>query len=99
MDFTGYQTDGFFDELFDADEKPRSSAAKLIERIEALPKGDVLRRQKAAEAALRQLGITFAVYGERRGTERIFPFDIVPRIVEPKDWTRIEAGLRQRSRR
>ena len=96
MDFSGYETSGFYDELFGEDNQPRPSATKLIERIQSLPKGEVLRRQKAAEAALRQLGITFAVYGEHRGTERIFPFDIIPRIVEAGDWARIEAGLRQR---
>jgi uncharacterized circularly permuted ATP-grasp superfamily protein len=96
VDFAGYDTEGFYDELFTADHSPRPAALKLIERIETLPKGDVLRRQKAAEAALRELGITFTVYGEKRGIERIFPFDIVPRIVEPADWETIESGLRQR---
>ncbi len=96
MDFTGYETDGFYDELFKDDKTPRESAIRLIERIHSLPAGDVLRRQKAAEAALRELGITFTVYGERRGEERIFPFDIIPRIVEAADWERIESGLRQR---
>lgn len=96
MDFSGYTTGGFYDELFEADGQPRASAQPLIDRIESLPKGEVMRRQKAAEAALKELGITFTVYGERKGTERIFPFDIVPRIVESSDWQRIEAGLQQR---
>ena len=54
------------------------------------------RRQKAAEAALLQMGITFTVYGDEEGVDRVFPFDIIPRIVEPADWAYIERGLKQR---
>ncbi|MEX0655105.1 MAG: circularly permuted type 2 ATP-grasp protein [Phycisphaeraceae bacterium] len=68
----------------------------LIERIEAMPDGELQRRQLAAEARLLDLGITFNVYGSGDGAERIFPFDIVPRTVEGGDWQQIEAGLRQR---
>jgi len=96
MDFRDYQTDGFFDELFEDTGKPRPSAAPLIDRITGLPEGDLLRRQAAAEAALLQMGITFTVYGAAEGTEKIFPFDLVPRIVEAKDWDLIDRGLRQR---
>jgi len=96
MDFANYQVDGFYDELFDADGKARPSAAPLIELISSLPKGDLLRRQAAAEAALFQMGITFTVYGEGEGTERIFPFDLIPRIIEAQDWDLIDRGLRQR---
>ena len=96
MDLSDYQTDGFYDEIFAADGRPRQSAMPLIERLQSLPKGEMTRRQRAAESALRELGITFTVYGERKGTERIFPFDIIPRIVEAADWAIIESGLRQR---
>jgi uncharacterized circularly permuted ATP-grasp superfamily protein len=58
--------------------------------------GELLNRQQAAERALLQMGITFNVYGERAGTERIFPFDLVPRIVPAAEWHRIERGLKQR---
>jgi len=56
----------------------------------------LLARQAAAERALMQLGITFNVYGEQAGVEKIFPFDIVPRIVSATEWTRLEKGLKQR---
>jgi uncharacterized circularly permuted ATP-grasp superfamily protein len=58
--------------------------------------GDLRRRQQAAERALLQSGITFNVYGDKNGREKIFPFDIVPRIVKKSEWERIESGLRQR---
>jgi uncharacterized circularly permuted ATP-grasp superfamily protein len=96
MDFANYQTEGFYDELFDETGKARASAAPLINLIGAMPEGDLLRRQSAAEAALLQMGITFTVYGSAEGTEKIFPFDLVPRIVEARDWDRIDRGLRQR---
>jgi uncharacterized circularly permuted ATP-grasp superfamily protein len=96
MDFTGYDTAGFYDEMIAADGRPRAGTAPLVQRIAALPAGELLQRQRAAEEALLQLGITFNVYGEAAGTERIFPFDIIPRIVEATDWVYIERGLKQR---
>ncbi len=96
MEFGSYQTEGFYDELFEAPAKPRPGAARLIKHLEELPPGDLLRRQRAAEAALTNMGITFAVYGDEEGTEKVWPFDIIPRIVEADDWQRIEKGLRQR---
>ncbi len=96
MSWTTYETNGFYDELFEADGTPRPSARPLLERIQSLNEREISRRQKAAEGALRETGITFTVYGERKGTERIFPFDIIPRIVEADDWAIIEAGLIQR---
>jgi uncharacterized circularly permuted ATP-grasp superfamily protein len=96
MTLSPYENDGFYDEMFDADSRPRAGAAALIQRIAALEEGELLRRQQAAEQALLNLGITFNVYGDEAGTERIFPFDIVPRIVDASDWSFIERGLKQR---
>jgi len=96
MRFLDYHADGFFDELFGEDGCPRSSARTLVRNIEGLPEGELLNRQKAAERALLQMGITFNVYGENAGTEKIFPFDLVPRIVPAAEWSRIEKGLKQR---
>jgi uncharacterized circularly permuted ATP-grasp superfamily protein len=96
MRFLDYHVDGFFDELFGEDGQPRSSARTLVRNIECLPEGELLNRQKAAERALLQMGITFNVYGENAGTEKIFPFDLVPRIVPAAEWSRIEKGLKQR---
>ncbi len=96
MNFDTYNTESHYDELFESDGRPRSCALPLINRINSLPEGELNRRQKAAEAALLEMGITFTVYGSDEGTDRIFPFDIVPRIVEPSDWQYIESGLKQR---
>jgi len=96
MRFDGYDTEGFYDELFDPQSRPRSGADVLVERINALPETELQRRQKAAESALLNLGITFNVYGSEAQTEKIFPFDIVPRIVQAKEWEVLERGLQQR---
>ena len=96
MQFTAYDTAGFFDEMFETDGHPRAGAALLVQRIQGLPVGELLQRQRAAEQALLHMGITFNVYGDAAGTERIFPFDVIPRIVEASDWALIERGLKQR---
>jgi uncharacterized circularly permuted ATP-grasp superfamily protein len=96
MKFDGYAVEDFFDEMFGEGGKPRAAARTLVRNIESLPPGELLNRQQAAERALLQMGITFNVYGETAGTEKIFPFDLVPRIVPAAEWNRIERGLKQR---
>ena len=96
VNFAGYSTDGFCDEMLESDAQPRTGSAVLAQRIESLGEGELLRRQRAAEESMLQLGITFNVYGDESGTEKIFPFDIIPRIVEASDWAYIERGLKQR---
>ena len=94
--FDVYDPEDFYDELIDADGNPRPGARLLVEKIESLPEGDLAFRQKAAEALLLKMGITFNVYGREEGTEKIWPFDIIPRIVSAEDWQQIEDGLKQR---
>jgi uncharacterized circularly permuted ATP-grasp superfamily protein len=94
--FTTYDPEGFYDELVDENGKPRPGVQLLVDKIESLPDGDLDRRQKEAEALLLKMGITFNVYGQDQGTEKIFPFDLIPRIISDDDWQPIEAGLKQR---
>lgn len=96
MRFMRYEIGEFFDEMFGEKGEPRAYAQTLIQNIEGLPDGELVNRQRAAERALLHMGITFNVYGERAGVEKIFPFDLVPRIVSAAEWTRIERGLKQR---
>ena len=93
-----YQTDGFFDELIQEDGQARPDAESLIQLISDLPSGELFRRQESIEKALYQMGITFTVYSDNAGTEKIMPFDILPRIVPAILWRHIDAGLRQRIR-
>ena len=94
--FHGYDLGNFYDELMEENGKPRPGAQLLVDKIESLPPGDLSIRQKEAEALLLKMGITFNVYGRDEGTEKIFPFDIIPRIVSSRDWQQIESGLKQR---
>jgi uncharacterized circularly permuted ATP-grasp superfamily protein len=94
--FDSYQTEGFYDEMFDAEGVPRPEARLLIETINSLEDGQLLQSQRAAERLLLQMGITFNVYGDSAGPERIFPFDLIPRIVRADEWEWIERGLKQR---
>lgn len=94
--FHRYDREKFYDELFDESGAPRAGARVLIQRINSLPPGELKQRQSAIDRALLRMGITFTVYGNEQGTEKIFPFDIVPRIVEAEEWITIEAGLKQR---
>ncbi len=96
--FTNYDPGEFYDELFDADGNARSDVGPLVEQIDALAPGELAERQQSIERALLRMGITFAVYGDEEGTDKIFPFDIVPRIVSGQEWLRVEAGLGQRIR-
>lgn len=94
--FRTYDPEDYYDELIGKSGMPRPEAQLLVDKIDSLPAGDLTMRQKAAEALLLRMGITFNVYGRDEGTEKIFPFDIIPRIVSGSDWQQIENGLKQR---
>src|SRR5688572_5696016 len=96
MNFEHYQTGPFFDEMFEAGSEPRAAARALVQLLTTMTDGELLRRQQSAERALLHMGITFNVYGDSAGTERIFPFDLIPRIVAAAEWQLIERGLSQR---
>jgi uncharacterized circularly permuted ATP-grasp superfamily protein len=96
LNFDDYEIGNFYDEVFSEPGKPRPGCYPLVQRINELPDGELRRRQIAAESALLKLGITFSVYGQEEGTERIFPFDTIPRIVSAAEWERLERGLIQR---
>ena len=98
MDFSAYETGDFFDEMFEGPNRPRAGAEILAARYGAMSAVELTRRQRAAENALLTMGITFNVYGHSDGTEKIFPFDIVPRVVTSNEWNKIERGLAQRIR-
>ncbi|MBX3234301.1 MAG: circularly permuted type 2 ATP-grasp protein [Labilithrix sp.] len=84
--------------MFEDPKTPRPSASLLAQRLGALDPVELRQRQIAAERALLMRGITFNVYGDAAGTEKIFPFDIIPRVIGASDWRTIERGLKQRVR-
>jgi hypothetical protein len=92
MTFADYDPGDFFDEMFAGAGRPRPAARALTQVVDALPAGEIERRPRSAERALMAMGITFNVYGDHEGTERIFPFDVIPRIVSAAEWRTIERG-------
>ena len=96
MLFENYQTEGFFDEMFEADGTPRPHYRAVAEGLNHLPKDEYKSRQAAVEMAFMRGGVTFTVYNDSQGTERIFPFDCVPRVIPVEEWEVIEKGLIQR---
>ncbi|MCB0276798.1 MAG: circularly permuted type 2 ATP-grasp protein [Calditrichaeota bacterium] len=96
MNFNNYNPEHFFDEMFESSGATRSEVRAIVDRLNALSREEIRQRQTAAELALLNMGITFSVYGDEKGLEKIFPFDIIPRIIPSRDWQVLEAGLRQR---
>lgn len=93
-----YDPDGFWDEMFEAPGRVRPHYGPLAGRLATLGPQDVTRRQRAAELSFQARGITFAVNQDPVGPEKTMPFDLVPRIVLPDEWERIQRGLEQRVR-
>lgn len=96
LSFSDYETEGFHDELFFGNGTARAGADLLVGAIDRMQPNELQRRQGAINKALLRMGITFTVYGDDSGTEKIFPFDIIPRIIQEFEWQHIEAGLKQR---
>jgi uncharacterized circularly permuted ATP-grasp superfamily protein len=94
--FTGYDPGQFYDELIAPNGTPRPAAAPMYEKLATMPLDVFEERRKLADLSYLVQGITFTVYSDGRGTERLFPFDLVPRIIPRSEWDVIERGLSQR---
>jgi len=91
-----YPLDQAYDEMRVPSGELRTHYRSMAENLATLPPGDLQRRKQAADLAFLTQGITFTVYGREEGTERIFPYDLLPRLVTAQEWDRIERGLTQR---
>jgi len=85
-----------FDEAFDGSGTARQHYRPLVSILESFTQSEIERRERLQKLSLMDQGITFTVYGEKEGTERIFPFDFVPRVIPAREWERLQAGLVQR---
>jgi uncharacterized circularly permuted ATP-grasp superfamily protein len=89
-----------FDEMLDGGERVREQYRVYDEWLKRQPTESMQSRRSEAEMIFRRVGITFAVYGDKdeggAGTERLIPFDLIPRIIPQQEWAAMEAGLRQR---
>src|ERR1700742_4574407 len=91
-----YKLGGAYDEMFTAEGETRPHYRRLLEMFARMPQEEIERCKKAADLSFLTQGITFTVYGEEQGTERVFPYDVVPRVISNAEWTQIERGLTQR---
>ncbi|MBA3539471.1 MAG: circularly permuted type 2 ATP-grasp protein, partial [Deltaproteobacteria bacterium] len=92
---------GTYDEMFDGPDGQRAARAvfqRITQLLARMTTDELSRAQALAESALLQQGVTFSVYGDARGTEKIFPFCLLPRLIAAEDFRRIERGLQQRLR-
>lgn len=95
--FNTYDLGGFYDEMFEAPGVPRPHYRRLWDRYQKMSGiGELFARQKGADQTFINRGVTFTVYSNKAGTEKIFPFDLVPRIISATEWSHLEAGLTQR---
>jgi uncharacterized circularly permuted ATP-grasp superfamily protein len=94
--FQRYSLSTCWDEMFEPSGMPRPNYRLLFEKLLDMPAEEMRRRKQAADLSFLHQGITFTVYGKSEGTERIFPHDLLPRILTGAEWARIEAGLTQR---
>lgn len=91
-----YSLDDAYDEMFSGENRLHPHYEPLLEHFAELPAAEVQRRKQSADLSFLNQGITFTVYGREEGTERIFPYDLLPRIITATEWERVERGLTQR---
>jgi uncharacterized circularly permuted ATP-grasp superfamily protein len=94
--FESYEPGGFYDEMFSVPGAPRPHYARIFQKLAAMAPAQFEERRQLADLSFLMQGITFTVYSDGRGTERLFPFDLIPRILPHSEWDRIERGLAQR---
>jgi uncharacterized circularly permuted ATP-grasp superfamily protein len=94
--FDNYECGDFYDEMFEAPGQVRPHYGKLLERFQEFSEHEIERKHTLASQTFLNQGITFTVYNDNQGTERIFPFDPIPRIIPRDEWEHVERGLKQR---
>ncbi|MFL1895240.1 circularly permuted type 2 ATP-grasp protein [Aquimarina sp. 2-A2] len=96
INFSNYDTKGFYDEMFDEQNRVRPNYKLFMERLEKMGHKKLNTLQHATDRAQLSIGMTFNVYNDDAGSERILHLDIIPRIIDNKEWMHLEKGLQQR---
>jgi uncharacterized circularly permuted ATP-grasp superfamily protein len=92
----GYDPETFFDEMLCPDGEPRPHYSRFRELFQEMTLPEFEHKCQSVDLAFLRQGITFNVYGDKAGAEKIFPFDLLPRIIPAKEWDYLERGLAQR---
>ena len=91
--WAAYKTDAsVFDEMLDLSSQPRSGCAAVIEAMFSMPPAQFTEICARADRMFRRMGVTFNVYGAADGSERIFPFDPIPRVIDAETWATSKPG-------
>ncbi|MBE0365487.1 hypothetical protein PULV_b0066 [Pseudoalteromonas ulvae UL12] len=97
INWSHYEVENFYDELISAPNESRPVAQHLSDYLSLLSDADIKEFKAASDLAIQTMGITFRVYNDEEGSiDRAWPFDIIPRLIEKKQWQTIELGLKQR---
>ena len=96
MELSAYETDHFFDEMKKNDGSVREAYKEVYKVLSNTTDKALKHRQEIADSLFLNMGVTFNVYSESQGVEKIFPFDVIPRVIDNREWEKIEKGLRQR---
>ncbi|MBC7191948.1 circularly permuted type 2 ATP-grasp protein [Marinobacter sp.] len=88
--------EGLYDELFDGDNRVRPGCRLLKQWLTESDESLLAEKRREADVLFQRLGITFNVYGEDQGADRLIPFDLIPRVISAADWQKLQSGLRQR---
>ena len=91
-----YASEDFFDEMVSRSSDVRGHYQRFVDRFGMVDREEFESKRRAVDLAFLRQGITFNVYGDSQGTERIFPFDLIPRIIPANEWEHLERGLEQR---
>jgi uncharacterized circularly permuted ATP-grasp superfamily protein len=94
--FKKYSVGGGFDEMIESQGTVRPHYRKFQELFNGMTPADFEAKRRAVDAAFLRQGVTFNVYGDAQGAEKVFPFDLLPRIIPAKEWEHLERGLAQR---
>jgi uncharacterized circularly permuted ATP-grasp superfamily protein len=93
-----YEIGAAYDEMVAEPGRPRASYRRIFSLLQTTSAADLRRRQALAQRSFRDHGITFTVQNDERGLEKLFPFDLIPRVISAQTWARLESGLKQRVR-
>ena len=93
-----YKSKGFFDESITPKGNPRAAASRAINFLKSLSAPELAERRRAAELAVKEMGISFTVYSEGTNIDRAWPFDFIPRVITDREWSQLSRGLLQRMR-
>ena len=94
--FQGYAQETFFDEMFESSGRCAVALSMVVRSLRPHVERGIPEKARSADNAFLTQGVTFTVYNDQEGTERIFPFDLIPRIIPRAEWEHVERGLSQR---